>query len=472
MSQRCKSKVRSIHHGQSGQALVLMVLAIVGLLSMAAFVVDIGALYLSHQELVAATDAAALAGGAAIPNGDATSVAAQYSAASGDLNNYPNLQSVSATPTLKCLTSTGLGLPPCSVYGSQAAANAIQVTETATVATFFAKIFGVNSVTLSATATASAKGGSGSAYNVMLVLDTTASMNTTDKDCNNLTQEQCALGGMRTLLGELDPCAVSLSTCPAATSGNVASPVDEVGLMVFPGLTPSQTSTVDNPPVQAPTASKDYTCPTSNPSITSYNNNPGYLILPFQSDYRTSDTTTALNTASNIVIAAGGGSCQGVQAPGGEGTFYAGAITAAQEYLVANSRTNVKNVMVILSDGDAKASSTQMGGNATNYPASQECAQAVTAANNAKNAGILIYSVSYGSETTGCTTDTNPTITPCQTMSDIASTPLSTYFFSNASSTTGTTVCSGGRPNSGLTSVFQQIAADLTVARLIPNGTT
>jgi len=129
-------------------------------------------------------------------------------------------------------------------------------------------------------------------------------------------------------------------------------------------------------------------------------------------------------------------------------------------------------VMVLLSDGDATASSTQMGGKATSYPASQECSQAVTAANNAKNAGTLIYSVSYGSETTGCTTDTNPTITPCQTMSNIASRPLSTYFFSNANSQTGTTVCSGGRPNSGLTSVFTQIAADLTVARLIPNNTT
>jgi len=472
MRRRGESQVRSRRDGQSGQALVLMVLTIVGLLSTAAFVIDIGALYLSHQQLVAATDAAALAGGAAIPNGNATSVATQYSAASGDLNNYPNLQSVSVTPTLKCLTSTGLGLPPCSVYGSQTAANAIQVTETATVSTFFAKIFGVRSVTLAATATASAKGGSGSAYSVMLVLDTTASMNTVDNYCNKLTQEQCALGGIRTLLGELDPCSVSLSSCPAASSGNVASPVDEVGLMVFPGLTPSQTSTLDNPPIQAPTASKDYTCPTSNPSTTPYNNNPGYLILPFQSDYRTSDTATALNTASNIVTAAGGGSCQGVQAPGGEGTFYAGAITAAQQYLVANSRANVKNVMVLLSDGDATASSNQMRGNATSYPASQECSQAVTAATNAKNAGIFIYSVSYGSETTGCTTDTNPTITPCQTMADIASTPLSTYFFSNANSQTGTTVCSGGRPNSGLTSVFQQIAADLTVARLIPNGTT
>jgi hypothetical protein len=449
-----------------------MVFCIIGLLSMGALVIDMGALYFSHQQLVAATDAAALAGGAAIPAGNGTSVAAQYSAASGDLNNHPNLQSVTVTSTLKCLTSTGLGLPPCSIYGSQTAANAIQVTATATVNTFFARVFGVKSVTMTATATASAKGGSGGPYNVMLVLDTTASMNTVDTYCNRLTQEQCALGGIRTLLGELDPCAASLASCPAATGGNVPNPVDDVGLIVFPGLTPTHTSTLDNPPIAAPTASKDYTCPTSNPSITSYNNNPGYLILPFQSDYRTSDAAAALNASSAMVIAAGGGTCQGVQAPGGEGTFYAGAIAAAQRYLVANERPNAQNVMVILSDGDATASSAQMAGTATNYPASQECSQAVTAANNAKNAGILIYSISYASKTSGCTSDTNPTITPCQTMSNIASTPLSTYFFSNASSQTGTTVCAGGRPNSGLSSVFTQIAADLTVARLIPNNTT
>ena len=37
------------------------------------------------------------------------------------------------------------------------------------------------------------------------------------------------------------------------------------------------------------------------------------------------------------------------------------------------------------------------------YPANAECQQAVNAANYAKTQGTLIYSISYGSEITGCT---------------------------------------------------------------------
>ena len=77
---------------------------------------------------------------------------------------------------------------------------------------------------------------------------------------------------------------------------------------------------------------------------------PEYQIIPFSSDYRTSDTATSLSTGSNLVITAGGGCSNGVAAPGGQGTFYAGAIDAAQAQLVANARPNTKNVMIILSD--------------------------------------------------------------------------------------------------------------------------
>jgi hypothetical protein len=233
----------------------------------------------------------------------------------------------------------------------------------------------------------------------------------------------------------------------------------------------------------------DYNCLGANPSITSYNNNPAYLVLPLQSDYRTVDTKAALNASSDIVIAAGGGSCQGVQAPGGQGTFYAGAITAAQNYLTnltTNPRANtVQNVMILLSDGDATATATKgmvgtvpVAATGVPYPAMNECNQAVSAATAAKNAGILIYSVSYGSETTGCNTvPETPALTPCQTMQDIASLPNGTpgntpsqYFFSQATSG-GAVVCAGARPSSSLSQAFQEIAGDLTTARLIPNGT-
>jgi hypothetical protein len=248
------------------------------------------------------------------------------------------------------------------------------------------------------------------------------------------------------------------ATSETATIGaNVSNPTDEVGLMVFPGLT----STAEVP--------DDYTCPTTNPSITSYNNGPVYQIIALSSDYRTSDTSS-LNVNSDMVIATGGGGCSGVAAPGGEGTFYAGVIDAAQAQLVANARPNTKNVMILLSDGDANATATQMAGTATSYPSTQECQQAVRSAQNAAAAGTIVYSVAYGAEASGCPTDTNPTITPCETMQQIASSPEN--FFSDYTATGGASSCvSAARPTSSLNEIFNEIAQDLTVARLLPNNT-
>ena len=85
-----------------------------------------------------------------------------------------------------------------------------------------------------------------------------------------------------------------------------------------------------------------------------------YEIVPFSSDYRTSDTAS-LNASSDLVIAAGGGCSSGVAAPGGEGTFYAGVIYAAQSALAtaAAARPNTKNVMILVSDGEANATASE-----------------------------------------------------------------------------------------------------------------
>lgn len=266
--------------------------------------------------------------------------------------------------------------------------------------------------------------------------------------------------------------------------------------MVFPGLcssTARNVTTANCPTLVAGTTATpntpnatysqlDYNCTgqspgPGNPPITPYNNNPDYLVIPLQSDYRTSDTA-GLNTGSsgsNLVTAvgAGTGSCPGASAPGGEGTFYAGAINAAQAYLTAKARAGAKNVIILLSDGDANANSGEMGGNValpSVYAASSECQQAINAANTAKTAGTLFYAVSYGTETTGCSTDSG--LSPCSTMSSMASTPTAQYFFSVPQTVKGvtSTVCSGARANTTLNQVFSAIAGDLTISRRIPNG--
>jgi hypothetical protein len=98
------------------------------------------------------------------------------------------------------------------------------------------------------------------------------------------------------------------------------------------------------------------------------------------------------------------------------------------------------------------------------------CHQAITAAQNAKNAGTTVYSVAYGATSSGCTTDTSPSITPCQTMQQMASS--SQNFFSDYTATGGSSSCvSASRPTSSLNQIFKQIGGDLTVARLLPNNT-
>ena len=59
---------------------------------------------------------------------------------------------------------------------------------------------------------------------------------------------------------------------------------------------------------------------------------PLYQIVGFANDYRASDTAATLTAGSNIVKATAQG-CLGT--PGGLGTYYADAITAAQTALVA-----------------------------------------------------------------------------------------------------------------------------------------
>lgn len=458
-----KSTIRRLRYGRRGQTIVLMTISLAVFIGMAGFAIDIGRLYYAYQELIAATQAAALAGGSVLGTdtsnnaaADAKAAATHYSAVSGSLNAHSNLTNVtmvSGYPQLECLTTIGI---VCTT--SPANANAIVVSEQATLPTTFLSVLGIKSLGLRTTATASASGGFNAAYNVVIVLDTTASMNNTDSDsqCNS-SRLSCALTGIRTLLGTLSPCAAGAS-CGTVTNGNVANPVDKVSLTAFPGMASSSD------------ASDDYHCPSAtNPPIVPYNSSPAYQIIPLSSDYRTSDTAS-LNTSSDMVIASGGGCSSGVAAPGGEGTFYAGVIDAAQAQLAASSKANTKNVMIVLSDGDANASKSQMAGSATSYASTQECHQAITEAQKATAAGTTIYSVAYGATASGCSTDTNPTITPCQTMQRIASSPST--FYSDYTAKGGDNSCiSAATPTSNLNNIFKAIGQSLTVARLIPNNT-
>ncbi len=232
-----------------------------------------------------------------------------------------------------------------------------------------------------------------------------------------------------------------------------------------------------------------------------------YQVTGFVSDYRTSDFAKSLNPNSALVKAAGGNpGCGGILPPNFEvdyETYYAGAIYAAQAALVAQQSANpgTQNVLIFLSDGDsnAQASCSQCsqvpGGSGFNYtvlpgantsgtyPSSvDECGQAVKAAQDAASAGTRVYSIAYGSEPSGCATDTvggtyssglsYQSTEPCLTMANIASAPQ--YFYSDGNNTANgsTNNCVASQAVTSLNGIFTAIAASLSTARLIPVGTS
>lgn len=440
------SLLRHLRGDRSGTVALMTGGSLVGLLGMGAFAIDIGNIVNAKMQLQASTDAAALAGARDIgsSNNPVTS-ATNYSAVTGSLNANSNLnvKMVSGYPALKCFSSTGV------VCAGSPAANGIVVKQQAVVPTYFAKVLGISSVTLGATATAGAKGGKSQPVDVAVVLDTTQSMNDADTNCSikNAKKLDCALAGVRALLSGFWPS------------------VDYVSLMVYPGLT------------NATQATYEYDCSSSTPSssgIAKYKSSPVYEVVGLEHTYRTSDTTP-LDPADKIVKAARGGATgctQGITAVGGMGTYYADALAAAQTALTTNGRANVQKAIILLSDGDAQASSANM----PTGKATDQCKQAITVAQTAKTAGFWVYSIAYGASTSSsssCSTDQpsnggTKAIAACDTMRQIASD--STKFFSDNQG--GTTCTSTAHSISELVNIFQNIGTDLTSARLLPDNTT
>jgi hypothetical protein len=488
-----KSCISRLIKDDRGQVLPMMAALLVATVAAAALSIDLGRCFYGYRELQASTNAAALAGAYVLPNSGAVATATNYSSLSGDNNahaNMSNVTMVSGYPQVLCLTTLSNEGMSCVAPGN---GNAVQVQQQMVINLFFAPIFGKKTLTLTATATAAMAGAITSPYNVAIVVDTTQSMNDTDTDSQcNASRLSCALSGVQTLLKELYPCSAQLATCGTATNNadvgspgifpggaNVTNSVDRVSLFAFPNVTMGTIVDDFNCSTANPT-NKPYTFPTAGASsyAPSGSSTPTYQIVGWSSDYRTADTTNSLNSSSDVVEAVGGSSgCSPMAAPGGEGTYYAGVIYAAQASLVAEKAANPgsQNVMVIISDGDAgTTTSGAMAGASTTsgtYPSTkQQCAQAVTAAKAATTAGTRVITVAYGAESSGCGQDTSPTITPCETMQNMAS--ASQDFYSDYTAKGGTSSCvSASQPTTSMSQIFTDIATSLSVPRLIPNNT-
>ena len=161
--------IRSRRRGERGQTILLVAVSMVALLAMAALAIDVVTFYVARTEIQRAADAAALAGAKAIADSGLTSLpTADPNFASGQVQTLA--QSV-ATSAINAVLATNLvggsapslvGAPVFSFGTGAGQANAIndptvKVTlQQTNLPTFFAKIFGRNTVSVQVSATAEA----------------------------------------------------------------------------------------------------------------------------------------------------------------------------------------------------------------------------------------------------------------------------------------------------------------------------
>jgi len=508
---------QQLFQDQRGQIIPWLAMMMVLLLGLCGLTLDVARVMVIHRQLQSATNAAALAGAQQMPDGDYAGSAKSFGAGVGNSNDSKGFSASNAVVKPLCvafLKSQGL---PCS---GSAAANALQVQQSASVPMLFAGLLGFKSLNISATATAAMRGSKPLPYNIAIILDTTPSMDYSDTNCGSgATQLSCAVGGIQQLLL------------------NVSPSVDNVSLFTFPNITNTTTS-------------NDYDCASSNPtvgpytfpsttakSLTNMTYKTGsttvtetYQVTGFLSDYRSDNQATSLTTTSNLTKAVGGKSgCTGIQTST-ENTYYAAAIYAAQSALIAEqqAKPGTQNVIILLSDGNATAQEqyppgtdsdgtftynrnsyadgtfmagvndmvvgSQSGTVATSsgtFPSwVGQCSQGVDAANYAKtypgdsSNATKFYTIAYGSSTHSgsynglsyCASDrlsgsNHKNITPCQAMQQMATS--SSTFFSDYYLPGSDSGCQASGPNNTITSlsnIFKTIAYDLTAVRLIPNG--
>ena len=381
-------KLRRALNDRRGVAALVFAVAATALIGAAGFALDVGVLLSARQALQANTNAAVLDGAYQWNQAGAQSAALSAAQTWNATHPVPFVSSITANASAQCITATS-GLPTCGAVNGVTVNNAVALKQTGTVPTYFLRVLGINSWTVSAAATAAKAGGPTKPMNIMFVLDTTKSMGTTTDDTgckvpgiSSPTKLDCARYGVQLILKRLSP------------------QIDKVGLMVFPGMSSTWT-------------------PCGSPNIEAY----GTTGIVYQVIHNALDTNYAtsigtLNDLSNLVKTVGDNSnsvtgC--LQAPGGEGTFYAQAISAAQTALQSEGSSTAQNVIILLTDGEANAASSDMNSTYASTACSpttvcspghleQQCNQAVVNAQSATTNGTWVFAIAYdaGGAGTGC----------------------------------------------------------------------
>jgi hypothetical protein len=322
-----------------------MVIALVALLGTGALAMDVGFAWYAKRQVQASADAAALAGAQQLPDiTSATDTANSYAG----LNSPDNLNNVAVTVTTGCtvVSQTNGWCDPNQANTNVAYhANRIQVVETATSPTWFAKILGFDHFNVKGTATA-CQPCSSSPVDVMLVVDRTGSMCQPTGPGGSCIDLNNAKQGVQTLLGIMDP------------------NIDTVGLVAFPPYNPSggvcggtsATKKLNIAGTGVPAAQARSISPQNYDQASLV-----YLDDPLASDFKVGassplDETSSIVEHSTPDTDSNGSSCNhGIESFGS--TSYADALRAAQAELVADGRPNVPKVIVFMTDGEANMGS-------------------------------------------------------------------------------------------------------------------
>jgi Flp pilus assembly protein TadG len=418
----------------SGQALPLVAVFMFTILVFAGIVIDLGNAYRVQQALQASADASAAAGAGQLTltyppvAATATSQAQKYGSQSGGSNPITGVPAGNVSQTVSVTCAPQVGYNCNSGYP-----NTVTVNETASVPTYLLRLLGFNTITLNAHAQACSPCG-GVPLDVMIVLDRTGSMANNSK----LTK---AKAGITAFMNTMDPT------------------LDNVGLAVLPPAPSVAAPCVDvDPYFNTLNAQGQYDGSGGTYSL------PGaaYTLVPLSNSYASSVGNLIASSPLMSTV-----SC--VQAGGG--TAYAEAMDAAYAELQKDGRPKTQKVIVILSDGAANDAPSYLP--ATSRYRTNPCGQGVTSAGTAKTAGVLVYSIAYTADGDNCYaavganvggkivtnydgTLESPAIAAQQALQNMASTGNGTYFYDLPSATS-------------LTTIFQQIAADITggTARIV-----
>jgi hypothetical protein len=346
--------------GERGQILPIVVLALLGLLGVSAFSIDVGFAYYAKRQLQSATDAAALAGAQDLPNvATAVQTASEYAA-----DNTPaNVGTFQFTYTPKC-TATSVIAAGCDATVNP---NALLVTGTAKTDAWFARLFGIDHFDVSAHASACSPCSS-TPVDIVIAIDRTGSMCTPRGPGGECIDLDNAKDGVRTMLGILQP------------------PNAQVGMVAFP---PVESTSTD--PCSAPFNSlggsgyDGYDSPSR-----------GYVTDTISGSYK--GANGLLDPASGLMLHTTDGTNASCIQAGGN-TSYSEALRQARAELAAHGRPNVPDYIVFLTDGEANIGSVYGAGDPTYPPGNaddqQPCHTAVNLASTYKQQGVTIYSIGY-----------------------------------------------------------------------------